>query len=127
MLVIRREQMEVFSSYMRDRLESRLAIHLERFFPDVCRQLGGSGVREAIRYGIERSGSYGMRSHQAVCKYLNLMFTFGRNFDTDPQHPWAAEILHGVAENGDERMSLLYGTALREAKGAQGFFAPAGG
>ena len=46
-----------------------------------------------IRYGVERAGSYGIGTERDVCKYIDLMFAFGRDFDKNQDLPWASRIL----------------------------------
>ena len=53
--------------------------------------------------------SYGVESEYDVSRYLNLMVVFGDDFDTDPAHPWASDILtlEGGC-GGTVRMDALY-------------------
>lgn len=50
-------------------------------------------LRARVEYGIDRAASYGIHSGRDVFRYLCLMMRFGDDFDVDPAHPWAAEIL----------------------------------
>lgn len=81
--------------------------HVQRLFPAACEALGRDGVREAVRYGYDRATSYGLDLERDVHRYLTVMFVFGRDFDRDPAHPWAAEALSSPAElRGARLMSL---------------------
>ena len=86
MLIIRKEQMGV--------LEDRMMVHLQRFFPQQSAALGESGIRETIRYGIERAESYGIVDEGDVSKYLDLMIVFNQDFDTSPETSRAGLILN---------------------------------
>jgi hypothetical protein len=97
MLVIRDEQLAAFSEAGRKRFEAWMQAHLRRFFPRQCDALGDTKIEETIRYGIERAKSYGITVKRDVCKYLDLMVLFGRDFDTSPRLPWAGRILKGKA------------------------------
>ena len=124
MLVIRKEQMEVLSHYVLKGFEDRMVEHLNEFFPDQCETLGEPDVREAVQYGIDRAGSYGITSERDVCKYLNLMFTFGRDFDVDPRLPWAAAILNaGDVTDPTRKIERLYTEAMDNAHEGNGFSA----
>ncbi len=92
-MIIRREQMQALEAYMRDRFVSSTVAHVERFFPERCERLGEDGVREWVDHGIERAGAYGIVAERDVSKYIDVQFAFGRDFDTDPQCPWAAAVL----------------------------------
>ena len=92
-LTIRKEQMRALESSMLQRFEVRMAGHLKRFFRDHCHALEEAQIRSAIQHGMERAKTYGIVTERNICKYLNRMFIFGRDFDSEPQMPWAAEIL----------------------------------
>lgn len=72
--------------------------HVQRLFPAACQGLGGEGVRELVRYGYDRATGYGLDREADVLRYLTVMFVFGRDFDRDPAHPWAAEVLSSSGE-----------------------------
>jgi hypothetical protein len=93
MLVIRKEQMEVFEQAALRTFEDQMVEHLKEFAPKHCEVLGESGVRQVVRLGMERARRYGFTNRGPVRFYLESMFLFGSDFDTDPQLPWAGEIL----------------------------------
>jgi hypothetical protein len=124
MLVIRRQQMNILSWKIRMAFEDRMVLHLKEFFPDQCRMLGEKDTRAAIRHGMERAETYGLGTESDLAKYLNVMFTFGRDFDTDPELPWASAILN--ARDGSapsERLARLYTVAVDKESEGRGFFA----
>ncbi len=92
-LIIRKAQMEAFSATATDDFENRLVTSLYRSYPNECETLQETGVRETIRYGIDRAGRYEIKSEKGVAQYIFLMFEFGRDFDIDSDYPWAAQIL----------------------------------
>ena len=92
-MIIRPDQMRVLAEEAMRRFENRALKHLRTHFPDQFEALGESSVREAIRYGLDRAGSYGFEYEDEVGWYIDLMFLFGREFDRDPKIPWAADIL----------------------------------
>ncbi len=112
MLTIRPKQLAELRASMSEALEGRLAAHLNRYFPDRCRELGADVLRREIRHGINQAERYGIRTGQGICKYLNLMFLFGRDFDTDPRFPWASRILNGPGEiDAVPKIDRLYAAA----------------
>lgn len=94
MLTIRKEQYAVFQKVACEDFENRMVSHIEGFFPRCTAQLGEPGVRDFIRYGIQRSASYNFQLEPDVCNYIDLMVVFGRDFDRDPALPWASSILN---------------------------------
>src|SRR5689334_20361906 len=98
-MIIRQQQMTTLSDVALRSFEDRVAAHLNRCFPDDCRALGPTGVQEIIRYGTRRAESHGIDLERDVCKYIDLMFSFGRDFDSSPDHPWASRILQDETIN----------------------------
>lgn len=94
MFVVRRRQIEAMRARLEQRFEEQMVIHLHTFFPERCAELGEPGVRTAIIYAINRAARYDITSERDICKYLNLMFVYGFQFDVDPELPWAAAILN---------------------------------
>lgn len=111
MLTIRREQIEVLNADMRRRFEMRMVAHVNQFFVQRCQLLGETGVREWIAAGIERAAKYGIKAEVDVCRYIDVMFVFGREFDADPRYPWATRILNARAANPRARINHLVRSA----------------
>jgi hypothetical protein len=108
-VIIRDRQMASLSQANIQRFEDRVAEHLNRSFPANCKILGPSGVEEIIRYGIRRAASHGINLERDVCKYIDVMFAFGRDFDRDPHLPWACRILTDEDfTNSTARMERLF-------------------
>ena len=105
MLIIRKEQIEFFKQYRLSLFENRMVKHLYTYFPKKCDALGEAMVRNFIRQGIDRTRIYGIRAEKDVSRFINLMLTFGKDFDTDSQLPWAQEIL--VEKKFDQRISVM--------------------
>lgn len=114
MLVIRGEQTEAFRQAARRNFEDLMADHLRAFAPVQSKILGDAQVRKVIRLGIERAGAHSLSGRGPVRLYLELMFMLGSDFDTDPQLPWAREVLSDEAvPEQTERAGRLYDEALR--------------
>ena len=82
-MIIRQALMTFLSQVSRSKFEDSVAEHLKRCFPAECETLGTHGVQQTISYGVERAASHGIVLERDVCKYIDLMFVFGRNYDTD--------------------------------------------
>jgi hypothetical protein len=121
MLTIRREQLAVFEAAIIDKFLAKLEQHVRTFFPEQCKSIDSPAIRRVCEHGRTRAASYGIVSEQDVCKYINLMFTFGRDFDTDPEWPWAAQILTDRTVAGPTlRMNRLYIEAMSYARDGSG-------
>lgn len=108
MLILRDEQMAVFDTYMLKQFENMMVGHLNQYFPESCRDMGDKKVREMIQYGVERARLYGIHIENDVSRYINLMFSFGREFDTDPNCAWAQNILDDDDLVSTSKMDALY-------------------
>jgi hypothetical protein len=109
MLVIRSEQMEVLKQAALRAFETRMVEHCFAFQPRLCKVLGEDQVRKAVHDGIGRAAVAGFTNRGPARLYLDLMLLFGSGFATDPQYPWAAEILGtGGVEDQMQRADELH-------------------
>lgn len=107
MLLVRSEQMAVFSAAAEKEFEDWMVAHLNRFFADRCKRMGEEALRELIRYGIHRAASYGLTIRREVCKYIDVMLVLGRDFDKDPRHERARQILMGGGGQPGKGQALI--------------------
>ncbi len=93
MLTIRPEQMEVFRKAALQKFEDKLVGHLREYAPRHSEALGGPGIRQVIRLGLDRAAAYGFTTRRTARFYLEMMYLLGSDFDTDPLLPWVAAVL----------------------------------
>lgn len=93
MLTIRKEQLEALRQYHLQKFEDEMVEHLKKTQVEHWKVMGEADGRKVIRLGIKQAGSYGFTRRGPVRFYIDLMFTFGSFFDTDPQYPWASGAL----------------------------------
>lgn len=109
MLTITKEQMIVFREPAIEDYLKRTVVHLNERFPEKCKEMDEPTLHEMVKYGIQRSASYGISTEGDVRRYVELMFTFGSDFDQDPDLPWASAILNNEAiRNPTTKMNRLY-------------------
>lgn len=114
MLIIRDAQMDLFKRAAMGTFEDEMVTHSREFSPRHCRVIGETNVRSAVGTAIERGMSYGFTQHGPLRLYIELMWMFGSAFDTDPQLPWANEILTaGELPDQMDRAQSLYERVLR--------------
>ena len=120
-MIIRQGQMTALSQVCRRDFEDSMASHLRRCFPRECKQLGEKKTKGEIRYGIDRASAYGIALERDVCKYIDLMFVYGRDFDRDPGLPWASRILEDVTfPDATTRTERLFGEAKHQMTNSAG-------
>ncbi len=93
MLIIKSKQFQAFDAASIRRLENELNRYLWKFNPKHCDVLGKSGVNTVIQRSMKKANSYGFTNKGPMRQYMELVFIFGSDFDTDPIFPWAGRIL----------------------------------
>jgi hypothetical protein len=93
MVIIRREQQKALEQFVLRNFEDEMIQHIKQFAPKHSEIIGEDGLRQVVRMGIERAKVYGLTNRGPVRFYIEMMFMLGSDFDTDPQYPWAGEIL----------------------------------
>lgn len=92
MLMIRNQQVKAFEIGAKKFFENEMVRHIEQFTPVSFKVIGEQGVRMVVKLGIERARKYGLTNRGPVRFYIEMMFMFGSDFDTDPQYPWVRQI-----------------------------------
>lgn len=87
-------------------VEEMLA-HSRGFAPTICKVLSDDQLRSFVRHTLERCKSWGFTWRGPVRTVIEMSFLFGSDFDTDPQFPWAGEILRSPGGQM-ERATKLY-------------------
>lgn len=111
MLTIRKEQLRVLDRDKRQRFVAKMLKHVQEFFPRQCALLGEKQLSEWVEQGINRAASYRIASERDVCKYIDVMIFFGKDFDQDPRLPWASKILKVHYSKPAEKARLLFEAA----------------
>jgi hypothetical protein len=122
MLKIRKEQMEEFEKASLKQFEEEMADHLQKCFPEECEAFDKQGLYDIIRYAIKKAGEYRIELRRDIFVFTDVMFAFGRNFDNDPDFPWAKEILNApeFEDDSSDKVDALYEEAMKHIDLAQG-------
>ncbi len=109
MLVIRNDQIKTLEEFALNDFENELVEHCKKFAPKHSEVIEESGVREVVRLGIKRAENYGLTNRGPVRFYVEMMFMFGSDFDTDFQMPWAGGVLNNEAiADQTQRADILH-------------------
>jgi hypothetical protein len=118
MLTIRKEQMAAFGPLGKKAFENRIVAHLKKIFPQQSEELGNEKMRETIRYGTQRAAAYSIVAERDVCRYIDLMILYGRDFDRDPNHAWAQSVLQNQAiRSPSSKVVRLFKAAKKQDSG----------
>lgn len=93
MLKIGAGQMEALRHQSLHRFETAMVAQLREFSPPLHATLGDDGMRTAVQANVAAAEGYGFTQRGPVQLYLQLTLLLGSRFATDPQYPWATEIL----------------------------------
>jgi hypothetical protein len=96
-MIIRKAQIDELGNVPMLTFEDEMVEHLAEFSPELFNVIKENQLRIVVRFGIEQADVYGFTFRGPIRLYLELMLLFGGHFDTDPQYPWASEILKGEA------------------------------
>lgn len=107
---------------MRREFESEMVYHVRTTFPEQCNAMDDEALLEIVRYGMGRARRYSLTSDGQIKRWLGLMFTFGRDFDTDPACRWTQNALQRGSHLPDRKMSQLYADALKRENKGRGLY-----
>ncbi len=93
MLIIRKQQMEVFSQIMLDRFADQATKSLKSNFDTLTNKIPDPELHTMVHAGITRARTYGITYEKDVLQYLEYLIRFGADFDTDPTFSGIHEIL----------------------------------
>ena len=109
MLVIRNEQIEVMGAAVSGRFEESLVDHMKEIAPRHVEVIGDASLRGIVHGGIERANTRGFTKRGPVRFFVEMMFLFGSEFDTDPLLPWAQGVLTNPSIKDEmERADILH-------------------
>jgi len=94
MFSINIRQMEQLDLAMDERFVRSAVPRLQASHPVEAQSATPAGLESVARLGLARARGYGLG--QAVDLYIELMLSFGSDFDTDPQYRWLWPLLQGL-------------------------------
>ena len=109
-MIIRAEQMRAFEEAAVHNFRHELAEHCLVFAPGLAEGAGAANVARFVERGVDRALSFGFTLRGPTRLYIELMLSFGWEFETDGQLHWARRA------KGEDEMSRAQ--ALREAAAA---------
>ena len=112
-MIIRNEQLAAVREHGLERFRRELAARVRSYAPEIASIVGETGVRQIVLRAMERSRQHQFEKAGPIQLYLELMLSFGSDFDTDPAIPWAKEFLIGTEFDQMERAGGLYAAASR--------------
>jgi hypothetical protein len=106
MLEIRNDQLALFESAAAAGLERELTEGLRRSHPNETAAMQDAELHQTVADGVVRAGSYGLRLKADVALFVELMLTFGRDFD---RYPPVSFLLHHPTIPPNEKLGRVLG------------------
>jgi len=108
MITLRAAQMAELDRIFVLRFVEEIVQHIPHYAPRLYQIVGEAGIREAVRDGVQRAASYGFTNRGPSRLFVEMQFSLGTAFDTDPLLPWASELLHDRAAGQMLRATRLH-------------------
>lgn len=112
-LVLLSRQMAKLEARECDSFTESLVSEMQALFPERF-AIPEQGA-EWVRHGVAQPSRYGIQAEADVRTYVSLVMQLGRDFDVDPQLPWASHLLHLRLAPG-EKLSRLVKAAAEQQK-----------
>jgi|ERR1039458_1432635 hypothetical protein len=107
-MIIREAQFRAFKDALLANAEKELVEHCREFAPRLYQAAEESGIRQAVRLGLQRAQGYRFEDQPQIRFYIDMMLVLGSEFDTDPQFPWARETLQDQFSRPHVRGMVLH-------------------
>lgn len=107
MLIIKKEQMEIFKTLLTQEFENKMLHHLSSVFPEQTIDLDDKELLQLIQTGINKSKKYAIEMESDICRYLESSVLHGWDFDENPNTAWAGEILQDQSISAREKMDKI--------------------
>lgn len=105
---LRDEQIQRLERTSVEGFVSEMLVHLREFAPELGRLHQDAVLRSAIRSGIDAAARHRFTNRGPVRLFLELQWSLGSEFDSDPQLPWAARILRMRPHDQSWRAEVLH-------------------
>ncbi|HEX5432464.1 MAG TPA: hypothetical protein VFW83_10890 [Bryobacteraceae bacterium] len=107
MLTIRPEQMRILNRAFEAAFRENVREYLQTYYASRCQAMGPEGLDSFIEKGIARAARYGIEIEADIFDFIEILFEYGLEFETQPALSWAAEILNDGASSGSARVDRL--------------------
>ena len=96
---IRNAQFSAFDEARLPGFDDFIVDHFRSFTPLHFDAMGEPAIRSLAKEGLSRANGYGFTKRGPVRLFTEMLILLGYRFDTDPQYPWAAQILNEQSDD----------------------------
>jgi hypothetical protein len=111
MLIIRKQQMEVFKKAGEKKFVDELSQTARENHADAVEDLSDEELKKYVEIGIARARGHGLLSEDAITAFVRLMFDIAPNFDEQTN---IARMLKDERLEPDDRIELVLEAASEE-------------
>lgn len=104
MFVLRKTQLDRFAAHQRKNAENRILSKLSEEYELDPAEIDAHAL---VRQGTENALGYGIEDEGDVYDFVVVCIEFGLDVDTDPEYPWAREILVDSEKSGRQKVLEL--------------------
>ncbi len=119
MLTIHNSQLQALQMALSAGFIDYMMIFLRDESEEVFVDASDEELREFIEYGISRSAAHNLKDLYHVQQFILFMSWVGKDFDTDPDNPWAAKILSNPELSNSDKIGELEDYIMSEWEGAK--------
>ena len=105
--VIRREQMDALEEAQTMDFRGRLLQHLNTNYPDYISINDEEYLNRIIDNGMQISRQYGFQKESEVARIVELTLVLGLDFHSNPDYPWAMELLERKDISKQRKLRML--------------------
>ncbi|MCP5158333.1 MAG: hypothetical protein H6975_02775 [Gammaproteobacteria bacterium] len=117
MLIIRQEQLNVLSVYMRNQFTQRMIKHLRTKFPDRTKDLPDERIYVVVQNSIKKAESYGIEYEDDIRCFIEYLVIYGVRLDTREETQWIGNILRRDDLSGAAKINLIDSRELQVLRG----------
>jgi hypothetical protein len=100
--------MQVLAQQMAEHFVSRVYEHVTKTHAGLVQSTPEDAVRQSIRAGIRRAGTYGIRAEYDVVRFIDLMYLLSPDFDSDPTTLWVHRLLDDPDLRAADKLNVIY-------------------
>jgi hypothetical protein len=108
MVILRKSQMDLLRGIPQKQFKDDMVNHLKRFDPILCGSAGEKALSQFVDMAYERTLALELNQKFAVTAFIEILFTLGCEFQSDPQYYWLRPFVKSIGgASQDEHARLL--------------------
>lgn len=122
MLVIRKAQQTAIGGVAEQEFENALCTHVATAFPSRFTEFGEDGTRGFVSRNRQRALRHGIDTMGGIVTFIELLLTFGEDFELSPDGSEAAILLQDSSLPGQVKIAFLTECLLKRTGGRKIIF-----